>query len=52
MKKINIGLVGYGIVGSGVVKLLQKRKAYLRDKFGLEFDLKVLCDRSVHKKDT
>ena len=26
MKKVNVGLIGYGTVGSGVIKLLNKRK--------------------------
>lgn len=52
MRKINIGLIGYGVVGNGVIKLLQKRKSYLRAKFGIDFEIKTLCDRSVHKKDT
>lgn len=32
VKKINIGLLGYGTVGSGVDKILRENKAYLADK--------------------
>jgi len=52
MKKISIGLIGYGVVGSGVIKLLQKKKNYIKDKFGTEFLVKTICDRSIHKKNT
>lgn len=52
MRKINIGLIGYGTVGAGVVKFLQKRQNYIRDKYRIEFVLKTLCDRSINKKDT
>lgn len=52
MRKINIGLIGYGVVGRGVVQFLKRREEYLRDKFQIQFNLKALCDRSVHKKDT
>ncbi len=52
MRKIKIGLIGYGTVGSGVVKFLQKRHEYIRAKYGVEFVLRTLCDRSIHKKDT
>ena len=50
MNKINIGLIGYGTVGSGVVKLLANRKSYIRNKFNTEFVLKTLCDRSIQAK--
>jgi homoserine dehydrogenase len=52
MNKINIGLIGYGTVGSGVVKLLRARKSYIKNKFNTEFVIRTLCDRSIHKKKT
>ncbi len=52
MRKINIGLIGYGVVGAGVVKFLQKRQNYIRDKYRVEFVMRTICDRSIHKKDT
>lgn len=52
MRKINIGLIGYGVVGAGVVKFLQKRQNYIRDKYRVEFVVRTICDRSIHKKDT
>ncbi len=50
MNRITVGLVGYGNVGSGVVKFLQNRKEYFRDKFKTEFVIKTICDRSIHNK--
>src|SRR3989338_8887029 len=50
MNKINLGLIGYGVVGSGLVKLLAKRKSYIKNKFNAEFVLKTLCDRSIEAK--
>ncbi|VAW13034.1 Homoserine dehydrogenase, partial [hydrothermal vent metagenome] len=50
MDKISIGLIGYGVVGKGVVKMLNQQKNLLKNKFNTEFVLKTLCDRSVHKK--
>ena len=52
MRKINVGLIGYGVVGDGVVKFLQKRRDYICDKYKVEFVLRTVCDRSIHKKDT
>ncbi|MDP2654472.1 MAG: homoserine dehydrogenase [Candidatus Omnitrophota bacterium] len=50
MNKINLGLIGYGNVGSGVVKFLQTRANYFRNKFHTEFVLKTICDRSTRDK--
>lgn len=52
MRKINIGLIGYGVVGAGVIKFLQKRQNYIRDKYRVEFVVRTICDRSIHRKDT
>ena len=51
MRKINVGLIGYGIVGAGVIKFLQKRQNYIRDKYRVEFVVRTICDRSIHRKD-
>ena len=52
MRKINIGLIGYGVVGAGVAKFLQKRQNYIQDKYRVHFVLRTVCDRSIHRKDT
>jgi homoserine dehydrogenase len=54
MKKINIGLLGFGTIGCGVVKVLQEKKAKLAQVAGAELNLKWVCDidltrpREVH----
>lgn len=50
MKKINVGLIGYGVVGSGVVRLLRERRDYIKRKFGVELIVKSICDRNINKK--
>lgn len=50
MAKLNVGLIGYGVVGSGVVKLLQMRKNFIKRKFNTEFVFKKVCDRTIHGK--
>ncbi len=52
MNSLNLGLIGYGVVGSGVVKFLKNRENFLRNKFNSEFNLRAICDRSIHKKNT
>ncbi len=47
---INIGIIGYGVVGSGVVKILKSRRKALRERFKKDFVIKTICDRSINKK--
>ncbi|MCM8782199.1 MAG: homoserine dehydrogenase [Candidatus Omnitrophica bacterium] len=47
MRKINIGLIGFGTVGSGVVKVLQERKALLKKLGGVDIALKYICDKDI-----
>ena len=44
MKKINIGLLGFGTIGCGVVKVLQEKKDKLAQIVGTELSLKWVCD--------
>jgi len=50
MKKINIGLIGFGNIGCGVVKILQQRKSFLAQKIGIEIVIKKICDKDLAKK--
>ncbi len=50
MEKINIGLIGLGTVGAGVVKLLRENKELIRDRLGVEIVLKKIAVRDLSKK--
>lgn len=50
MDQLNIGLIGYGVVGQGVVKVLKNRRKFLREKYDTDFFLKTICDRSLSQK--
>ncbi|MFA5199930.1 MAG: homoserine dehydrogenase [Candidatus Omnitrophota bacterium] len=50
MRKINIGLIGLGNIGCGVVKILQQRKSLLSQKIGIEIIIKKICDKDLSKK--
>lgn len=50
MKKINVGLIGFGNIGCGVVKILRERKGLLSDKIGTEINIKKICDKDITSK--
>ena len=50
MNKLNIGLIGYGNVGAGVVKFILKRRAQIKEKFFVDLVLKIICDRRISEK--
>jgi homoserine dehydrogenase len=47
MKEINIGLVGAGTVGGGVVKLLSQELEFLRENLGLPINLRRIVDKTT-----
>jgi homoserine dehydrogenase len=47
MKKIAVGLIGFGTIGTGVVKLLQNNKDLLLERVGAEIYLKRIADIDI-----
>lgn len=47
MKRINVGLIGFGNIGSGVIKILRERKTLLSEKIGLEININKVCDQDI-----
>jgi len=50
MGKVNLGLIGFGHVGSGVVKILREKKSFLTEKIGIEINIKKICDKDIHSR--
>jgi homoserine dehydrogenase len=50
MKRINVGLVGFGNIGSGVVKILRDRKSLLAEKTGMDINIKKICDQDISSR--
>ena len=44
MKTINIGIIGYGVVGTGVAALLTQKKELLESRTGAFLTLKTIAD--------
>lgn len=47
MKILNIGLIGFGTVGSGVVKILEEKKGDIEQKTDCEFKIKTIADKDI-----
>ncbi|MFH1062457.1 MAG: homoserine dehydrogenase [Candidatus Omnitrophota bacterium] len=47
MNKINVGLIGFGTIGCGVVKVLQQKAKILEKKLGLSINLACVCDLDI-----
>ncbi|HPQ19721.1 MAG TPA: homoserine dehydrogenase [bacterium] len=43
-REINIGLIGYGTVGSGVYKVLESKQEYFTKRIGINYRIKYVCD--------
>ncbi len=50
MRRVNLGLIGFGTVGSGVVKILKEKRDCLKQKIGTELFLKRICDKDIITK--
>ena len=49
MRKVNIGLVGCGTVGSGVVKALARNGSLMGSRLGVKFSLSKVAVRNPRK---
>lgn len=48
MKKIRLGLIGFGNIGSGVAKAIKSNRLPLNKKAGCLIELKAVCDKSAN----
>jgi homoserine dehydrogenase len=49
LKQINVGIVGYGVVGNGVAKILEEKKELLIKRSGIHINLKKVFTRNWDK---
>ena len=49
MKEINVGIVGYGVVGNDVAKILKEKNELLAKKSGIRINLKKVFTRNWNK---
>ncbi len=48
MNQVNIGLLGVGTVGGGVVEILNKNAKIIKKRLGFDLNLKRVCSRTVN----
>ncbi len=44
-RRVNVGVIGFGTIGAGVVRILLSRRSVLKQKTGLDIRLKYICDK-------
>ncbi|MFH1776340.1 MAG: homoserine dehydrogenase [Candidatus Omnitrophota bacterium] len=47
MDKITIGLIGFGTIGRGVVKILKTKSILLSKRIGAKINLQCVCDKDI-----
>jgi homoserine dehydrogenase len=50
MKRVYAGLLGFGNIGTGVIKILRERQKLILDKTGLRIEIARICDLDIHSK--
>jgi len=50
MNRVNVGIIGFGTVGAGVVKALKQKSAFLQKNSGVKLRLKKICDINLRRK--
>ena len=49
MNKINVGLIGFGTVGTGVARALLQRRRWLEHSVGARVVLRRVCDKEFRR---
>jgi len=49
MDRINIGIIGFGTVGEGVIRTLLSKPQFLEEKVGSRLVLKAVCDNDLRR---
>jgi homoserine dehydrogenase len=50
-RSLGLGVIGLGTVGTGTLKVLVEHQREIQRRLGCDLQLKVICSRSVHKRD-
>ena len=45
-ESMKVILIGFGIIGKGVINVIRKKREYLKNKYGMDLKVVAICDRS------
>jgi homoserine dehydrogenase len=47
MKKVKVGIIGFGTIGAGVVMALKSKRALLKARSGIDISIAAICDKDL-----
>lgn len=50
MRNINVGIIGFGNIGAGVIDALLKKRVYLKNRLGVSINLLRVCDKDLKSR--
>lgn len=50
MRKVSIGIIGFGKIGSGVVKALLSKRSFLKERSAVDVSVERICDKDLKAK--
>ncbi|PIQ89742.1 MAG: homoserine dehydrogenase [Candidatus Omnitrophica bacterium CG11_big_fil_rev_8_21_14_0_20_42_13] len=50
MRKVNVGVIGFGTIGTGVVRALKERRSLIAKRSGIDLVLKKICDKDLSRR--
>ncbi len=50
MRNINVGIIGFGNIGTGVIDALFKKRTYLKNRLGVSINLVSVCDKDLKSR--
>ena len=52
MKKVKIGLIGFGTIGTGLLKIIAGKASFMRKKRGISLEIARVADKDLRKRRT
>ncbi|MFH1868554.1 MAG: homoserine dehydrogenase [Candidatus Omnitrophota bacterium] len=50
MRNINVGIIGFGTVGSGVIRALLEKRSYIKRRLGAFVNIVKVCDKDLRRR--
>jgi len=48
-RRVNLGIIGFGTVATGVLELLERNSSIIRQKIGTEISVRAICDKEPER---